>query len=224
MEETSDIETKESLITNREASKRYWQERAEEDALRIERRETTLRDVLGQWAQRVFEKEGPEKTDALTRIFNKRTFEETLPRVIELCRRTGAPLGLMYLDIDDFKRLNDEYGHPIGDEVLKKVGKTLFNAVRPGDHPARVGGEELAVLLPGAKEEDLEKIAERVRAKVEKIKFKLNLEKGKPQPQVKVSVGATLLRPDEILDSFKDRADKAMYQAKQSGKNRICIL
>lgn len=220
MENSSVLETKEQLESGQSLNRKFWQQRAKDDAGKIESGETNLREVLTQWAELVAQKERKEKVDDLTGVFNKKTFEEAMPRVIDFCRKTETSLGLLWFDIDNFKKLNDSHGHEFGDQVLKRLGATLLQTVRHSDHPARVGGEEFAALLPGAETDDLEMIAERLRLAVENLSF----EDKQPQVKVTISVGATHLNSKDTPGTFKNRADQAMYQAKKAGKNQVCIL
>lgn len=218
MDKVSEIETKATLIQKKEISD-IWQARIEEDAQKIEKGEAGLREVLANWAKLMTSAEETNKVDPLTGIFNKGTFGESLERIVRLCRETKSPLGLIVFDIDYFKKINDNYGHPVGDLVLQQVASAFLQAVRDGDHPARVGGEEFAALLPGATKENVEMIAERVRAKIEETTIE-----GKTELRFTISVGATSLSAQDEEKRFYKRADQALYEAKSSGRNQVRYL
>mgnify|MGYP001583866121 CR=1 FL=1 len=132
-------------------------------------------------------------------------------------------LSIVFLDIDFFKKVNDEYGHEIGDLVLKKVAETVNRSVRTGDTAARWGGEELVVSLLGASEHDAATKAEEIRAAIEKLEFP-NLPAGKagaPKLKVTVSTGVASSESGLILEALIKRADQALYRAKQTGRNKV---
>jgi diguanylate cyclase (GGDEF)-like protein len=159
-------------------------------------------------------------TDELTGLYNLRHFHETLDGEIERSRRFGQPVGLMMLDIDDFKSVNDTYGHQQGDLVLIEVGRVLRALSRDIDEPARYGGEEMAVILPQTDVAGAELLAERMRAAVAGIEIE-RLDGG-GRLQVTASFGVASLpanAPDK--DSLIAEADAALYRAKRSGKNRV---
>src|SRR5262249_18429924 len=110
-------------------------------------------------------------TDELTGLSNRRRFQETMAAEVERSRRFGQELGLVLLDIDDFKAVNDTYGHQQGDVVLREIAKVLRASGREIDEPARYGGEELAVILPGTNLEGAFELAERVREGIEKLRL-----------------------------------------------------
>jgi diguanylate cyclase (GGDEF)-like protein len=124
------------------------------------------------------------------------------------------------LDIDHFKKINDGFGHLVGDRVIKGVGAAIASAVKKGDVAARYGGEEFAVLLPGASADVAFQVAERVRETVGRASIK-RLDKKESVGNVTISGGIAIMRSDESLLSFIDRADKALYAAKQGGRNRV---
>lgn len=157
-------------------------------------------------------------TDELTGLFNHRRFQEGLAQEIERARRFDAPLGLVMLDIDNFKSVNDTYGHQVGDQVLAAVSDVLRQNSREIDEPARYGGEELAVVLPGTDLEGAYNLAERVRQGIEALEFPLG---GGRELKVTASFGAASL-PESAGDqsSLIAGADTALYAAKRSGKNR----
>ncbi len=159
-------------------------------------------------------------TDELTGLFNHRRFQEFLTDEVERFRRFKGELGLMMLDIDDFKRVNDTYGHLQGDEVLREVARVLRETSREVDEPARYGGEEMAVALPQTGLQGAYEFAERVRARIEALRVPL-LE-GSGEVCVTASFGVAAL-PDSAppeKDALVAAADAALYRAKRSGKNR----
>ncbi len=156
-------------------------------------------------------------TDPLTRLLNRRAFEEVLGRQMERCRRSGATLGLILVDLDHFKEINDRHGHFVGDEVIRRVSGVLIRITRPLDALARYGGEEFAVLLPDVGEEQAEQIAERLRAEIEQ------LSQDAPDMKVTASIGAAIRRSAETPSEFLERCDEALYRSKRAGRNLVTI-
>jgi diguanylate cyclase (GGDEF)-like protein len=150
--------------------------------------------------------------DALTGLSNRRTFEDALQREIARSTRTGAPMSLLLVDVDHFKLVNDHHGHPMGDEVLRHVGRVLATHGREEDLPARYGGEEFAVILPGCPPEEALGVAERLRAGIS----------GEDAPlRVTASVGAASLHRNAVdAEGLITAADTALYAAKASGRDR----
>jgi diguanylate cyclase (GGDEF)-like protein len=159
-------------------------------------------------------------TDELTGLFNHRRFQEVMTAEVERVRRFEQELGLIMLDIDNFKRVNDTYGHLQGDHVLREVARVLRETSREIDEPARYGGEEMAVALPQTGLEGAFEFAERVRSRIEALE--LPLVEGDGILRVTASFGVAALphsaKPDK--DALVAAADAALYRAKRSGKNR----
>ncbi|MFN3739958.1 MAG: GGDEF domain-containing protein [Thermodesulfovibrionales bacterium] len=165
-------------------------------------------------------------TDALTGLFNRRYFYEALQKEIERVKRYKATFSIVLIDIDDFKKVNDEYGHLAGDRVLQVLADILRKALRKVDIIARYGGEEFILLLPNTQKEDAGIIANRIREKISKTIFECNSDKGiEVLCPVTISGGITTC-PDDFIDADRllSAADKAMYEAKSLGKNRIVLF
>jgi diguanylate cyclase (GGDEF)-like protein len=160
-------------------------------------------------------------TDELTGLSNRRRFQETMVAEVERSRRFGQDLGLVMLDIDDFKAVNDTYGHQQGDLVLREVAKVLRASSREIDEPARYGGEELAVVLPGTDLEGAHQLAERVREGVAALRLPILGDDGAEPLRVTASFGAAALPASaDDVRGLVAAADEALYQAKRAGKNR----
>lgn len=167
--------------------------------------------------------------DELTGLLNRRGFYEEINSVFNALsfgqsdteRRIGAqiPFSVVFLDIDDFKKVNDSYGHEAGDEVLKIVGQSIQGHFRVGDISARWGGEEFVVSLPGADLVLAQKIAEKLRQEIENIKIKTR----NGEFSITISIGIAEYHKGTLVDLL-EKADRAMYQAKLKGKNRIEIF
>ena len=159
-------------------------------------------------------------TDGLTGLANRRHFEDRLVQEVERSRRAQVPAALLMIDIDDFKQVNDRYGHIAGDTVLREVAAAIRESAREIDLAARYGGEELALILPGADLEGAACVGERVRTAIETRKLPIRGEGGQPV-FVTVSIGvAALGHGPEEASALVAAADEALYRAKRSGKNR----
>jgi two-component system, cell cycle response regulator len=158
-------------------------------------------------------------TDALTGLPNRRAFFNDGMRLFNEARARSIALSAMMLDIDHFKRINDRFGHACGDEVLRQVARAIRTQVRGRDLCARVGGEEMALLVPGVDEAPAVALAERLRSQLEA----LLIDTPQGQVAVTVSIGVAPLRPDSLsLDDLLARADDRLYEAKRNGRNRVC--
>jgi diguanylate cyclase (GGDEF)-like protein len=160
-------------------------------------------------------------TDELTGLFNHRRFQEVIAAEVERARRYGHEMGLIMLDIDNFKQVNDTYGHLQGDMVLREVARVLRQSSREIDEPARYGGEEMAVALPQTDLEGAYQFAERVRRRIEALELPLP-GGGNGTLKVTASFGAASLGAagDTDKDALVAAADRALYEAKRAGKNR----
>lgn len=157
--------------------------------------------------------------DGLTGIFNRHSFDESLGQEIERAQSHGLNMSLMMVDIDHFKKVNDRFGHLVGDNVLVEVAAIIGKQIRAVDLLARYGGEEFILLLPGTGLDEASHLAERIRQSVEQ---KTAMHDPREQPAVTCSIGiATLNLETDTDDSLVSRADKALYKAKESGRNRV---
>jgi diguanylate cyclase len=157
--------------------------------------------------------------DPLTGISNRKHFEEMLISATMAARNDGTPLSLVVIDIDNFKRFNDVYGHLTGDQVLRLVSSAMHEQVQGQATLARFGGEEFAMILPGLARDEAFEVAEKVRRNVEAREL-MKRSTGESLGRITVSLGVALLGPDETATSLLDRADACMYRAKNEGRNR----
>lgn len=155
-------------------------------------------------------------TDGLTGLYNRRYFNEKLEELVDRAKEEGSSLSLIMIDVDNFKKYNDTYGHPAGDQLLKMVSKVIGDTVREGDIVTRYGGEEFAVILKNSGRETALQIAERIRVSVDNIPL------GDLKSSITISLGVGTL-PEHALDrnSLLEFADQSLYHSKQSGKNRV---
>lgn len=155
--------------------------------------------------------------DGLTGISNRRHLEKRLDEEIERSRRTGAGFALLFADLDDFKAINDEHGHLLGDDALRLVARTLDENARRIDVVARYGGEEFLILMPGTDPEGARAFYERVRGELARAsQEELGL-------VVRLSAGAVGSRGAESAEELLEASDRAMYEAKRRGKDRIFV-
>jgi diguanylate cyclase (GGDEF)-like protein len=160
--------------------------------------------------------------DPLTNLLSRRLLKEVFFNVMDLSVLSGEPFAIAFIDIDNFKKINDEHGHLVGDEVLKALAKVLRKELRGSDYIFRYGGEEFVLILPSIKSlSHLFNILEKIRKEVEKIVLKIN---GK-EIKFTVSIGAVLIKENKRvpLDKVIQQADELMYYAKKSGKNKVVV-
>jgi diguanylate cyclase (GGDEF)-like protein len=158
-------------------------------------------------------------TDNLTQLPNRRRFDEVLATELGRVRRHGRDLSLLMLDIDFFKRVNDEHGHPAGDAVLFQIGQVIRARVRDHDLAARIGGEELAILMPETDLAGARVLAEELRQAIEQHV----IEYAEQQLRVTVSIGCAQFEPSDVdVMAFLKRCDDQLYAAKAGGRNRVC--
>ena len=160
--------------------------------------------------------------DPLTGVLNKKCFEERFHGFYGLACRTGAQACLAMVDADRFKSVNDTYGHPAGDVVLKELARRFLEITRDSDVVARYGGEEFVFLLRDIDLESAAVILDRVREAIENEPFTVPMNNGESQDiEVTVSVGVALITPDQDMEAILAAADSALYRAKEGGRNRV---
>lgn len=186
----------------------------------FEKMSATLRDTTRELEEKVADRTEElhrlARVDALTGLKNRRGLDEVVHEQIQRAEREDSGFGLLWLDIDHFKEINDQLGHQAGDDILCRVALWLRAAVRPYDHPGRWGGDEFVVLLSPCDLETLEQIAARIRANVE-------AESQRSGTSITISVGGYFCQPGETLDTLLRNADQALYEAKDAGRNRVRI-
>jgi len=160
-------------------------------------------------------------TDALTGLPNRRVFDAQLRALTAQATESDQPLAMILLDIDHFKSINDRWGHPVGDAVLRRTAITVASLLRERDLAARFGGEEFAVLLPGTLAGQAMQIAERTRLAVSTQTLTVRTT-GDQLGNITASFGVAAYRGGEPVAAFLKRADQAMYRAKEGGRNRVC--
>lgn len=156
-------------------------------------------------------------TDELTGLNNRRSLLKMLEKQRALAIRQNIPFVVAFIDIDYFKRINDEHGHRIGDQVLAELAQMLRVSIREIDLAARYGGEEFVLLLSGLSLETATNVLERIQKSVEKHRF------SELELQQRVSIGVAEYRPNEASEDVLNRADKMLYEAKRLGRNRIVV-
>ncbi len=162
--------------------------------------------------------------DALTNLNNRRQFEHRLGQEIATTKRQNNPLCAMMIDIDFFKKVNDTYGHASGDAVLRGVASIIKSALRESDIPSRYGGEEFAVLLPYTHIQEAKIVGERLRKAIESSPIPVSIEDSDIKSiNVTISMGLAEFNNKETGEELFERADKALYEAKESGRNRVCL-
>lgn len=161
-------------------------------------------------------------TDKLTGISNRAGFDKALGTVMVEARDEADPMSLVMCDIDHFKNFNDNYGHQVGDQVLRLVGGILRSMLKGQDIPCRYGGEEFALILPRTQLQGASKVAEAIREAIERKRI-VRRSTGEVISRVTMSFGVAELQPGEAGSDLIERADTALYRAKKEGRNRVCL-
>jgi len=189
---------------------------AEEQAAQLQKQLAQLEQETFDLRRQVADSHHKAMSDPLTGLPNRRAFEERAEQELARWRRFGDPLALVVWDVDDFKKINDVFGHKAGDRALALIGRILHDTLRETDFIARYGGEEFVVLLTGAEQDAALKVAEMMRRNVEGAGMHSH---NKPV-KITLSGGLAMLQAEESIEQLFERADQAMYQAKKQGKNR----
>ena len=166
------------------------------------------------------EAEKRARTDGLTGLANRLAFEDFFRSAQTAAVKNRSPLSVLLIDVDHFKRFNDDFGHGVGDEVLRLIGKVLRERVRGQDLPARYGGEELIAALPGSDLKACAAVGESIRRSISECKI-TRRSTGQVLPGITVSIGVAQLRPGESMVDLIERCDRALYKAKDAGRNRV---
>lgn len=157
-------------------------------------------------------------TDSLTGMYNRRYFDDALAEYLDAFGHIDKPIGMVILDLDHFKKVNDTHGHDVGDKVLREVAECLQVFTRYHDVLARLGGEEFAILSPNITERQLYNLSDRIRQAVSELR----IVNGNVTLKVTVSAGLAIWDGTETGEELYRRADKQLYEAKRQGRNRVC--
>ncbi|MGZ8288542.1 MAG: GGDEF domain-containing protein [Telluria sp.] len=159
--------------------------------------------------------------DSLTGLYNRAWLNDMLPKMLATAQRSGAPLSLVMIDLDHFKRFNDTHGHPAGDDALRAAARVVAAGLRPTDFAVRYGGEELMVILPDTGEQLAVMVAERLCWRLQEVVVFEDMRQA--LPHITGSFGVACLAGDASETELVERADAALYRAKQAGRNRVAL-
>jgi diguanylate cyclase len=189
------------------------------DNLRLSADLREARQTVARQEESLSELRKEARTDGLTRIANRREFDTRIFAQHDRFERLGETYSIIMVDIDHFKRVNDERGHQAGDKVIAGVAEMAASCINPADLAARYGGEEFAVMLPRATLSGAQRTAERIRQKVERTSFWCD---DRPVT-VTISLGVAQIQEEEALEALIRRADAALYSAKSNGRNQVQV-
>jgi len=195
------------------------QRQLESQLERLNRRVQAMEAEGEQLRKRLQQKHEQAVRDPLTGLYNRLAYDERVAQEFKRWKRYRQPMALMVIDVDHFKRINDDYGHKAGDKALALIADQLRRHLRESDFLARFGGEEFVVLMPETEVDAARVAAEKLREAVQQCQFHYQ---GRQVP-ITVSAGLARLRDDDSVDRLFQRADQAMYRAKQAGRNR-CVI
>jgi len=177
---------------------------------------------LEETAQELDRSKKEARTDALCNVGNRKAVDETLQYLVSRYHAQQKPFGLMLIDIDHFKRINDTFGHESGDEVLVNVGRALKECVRPEDFVGRLGGDEFVLMLEGLTDSNASAVGKRIRSTIELYNFSVG-NKGE-STVVTLSMGLAVIGQEDDLKSLYKRADAALYRSKELGRNQLFTI
>ncbi len=197
-------------------AKEQLETRVEERTCELNRALLEVGDLAAQLNESLQQVEQLAITDTLTETYNRRKFDETIIHEHHRAKHEKEPFSLIMLDIDHFKKVNDQYGHSVGDRVLKQLCQLVRGLIRQGDLLIRWGGEEFLILLPTTLIAEAGPLAERIRLEVEQELFA-------DAGSMTISLGVGQLREGDSTDTLLRRVDNALYQAKQRGRNRVVL-
>lgn len=173
-------------------------------------------------AQELDKSQKEARTDSLCKVGNRKAVDETLQYLVSRYHAQQKPFGLMLIDIDHFKRINDTFGHEAGDEVLVNVGRALNECVRPEDFVGRLGGDEFVLMLEGLTDGNAAAVGARIRSTIELYNFSVG-NKGE-STVVTLSMGLAVIKSDDDVKALYKRADAALYRSKELGRNQLYTL
>ena len=188
-------------------------------------RQKELSEKVEHLEEKLNEAEEEMLLDGLTQVFNRRAFDKRIKEEVGRGKVLGASFGLLLIDIDHFKNVNDTHGHPIGDRLLMALARDAKNALRVDDFVARYGGEEFVMILPGPSIDVVFEVADRIRETVAKKEFRYKkTDDGRIETfGVTISGGIAWYRQEDTPESLTTRADQCLYLAKNSGRDQIRI-
>ncbi len=186
------------------------------------KKELTIQKLIQDLKETQKELQELSVTDPMTKLYNRRYFSTLSLELMKLTKRNNHELSLIMLDIDKFKNVNDTYGHDVGDEVIIDLARTLANEKRKSDFAFRIGGEEFVLLLPNTSPDGAELLAQKIRKITESSAVNLN---DNQQLKYTISLGVSIFNIDNDTDlqSVLKRADEALYEAKETGRNKVCM-
>lgn len=190
---------------------------------RLENDLTQSRYQLETQAQELDRTRMEARTDPLCRIGNRKAFNEHLSYRMSRFEKQSENFGLMIIDVDHFKRINDTFGHSAGDQVLVSIGEALKQCVRPEDFVARLGGDEFAIVLDGLTGENANFVGSRIRSTIELYDFQVGDERGSTTV-VTLSMGLAVVESGDDKQNLYERADSALYKSKELGRNRLYTI